>query len=293
MKNNISIKKKYLKTLYESCNAIVNECLVIVSNEGWNIKPVDPAYVSMAEIIIPIGQFEEYYCSLDKDKIGYERDLSPVYRDLIQHLDIVVGCPMECPYNDVKPDETLNGFVIELENLKSILKKGNDNDLIRMSIDDDLTKQSYGYPIDKKGTYGTVTFRNQEKNGMSIPKIPRINGFLCNDIMIESDKLLSSLMAVNEYSDFCALQNNGTFNIEAINDKSDFKVMFKNEELIKFSSNLARSLFPLDYLTKIIKGLKSIDIIALDIGTDIPLRVRANTDKMSIVYLLAPRIEND
>ena len=56
----------------------------------------------------------------------------------------------------------------------------------------------------------------------------------------------------------------------------------------------ARSMFPLEYLKKMIKGAKMTESTKLEIGNDYPLRVTSQIqDQARISFVLAPRIEND
>ena len=66
------------------------------------------------------------------------------------------------------------------------------------------------------------------------------------------------------------------------------------ETLLNLSGDEVFSKYSIDYLKKIIKGSKLSDSVVVQFGQDYPLRIDYNViDKMSLSFILAPRVSGD
>ncbi len=79
------------------------------------------------------------------------------------------------------------------------------------------------------------------------------------------------------------------------NRKSELILEQGNESLINLSvDKKARSMFPLDYLKKIIKASKLSPECDIHLGDEYPMKLNFKVvDKIQLSFILAPRIEND
>ncbi|MCD6434214.1 MAG: proliferating cell nuclear antigen (pcna) [Candidatus Diapherotrites archaeon] len=77
----------------------------------------------------------------------------------------------------------------------------------------------------------------------------------------------------------------GVLNVEVAKDSEDMKEFDVKED--------ARAMFPLDYLSDMMKSAKGTDIIELQLRTDAPVELSYNIDKAKVKYFLAPRIESE
>lgn len=262
---NAKIRKQYLKQVVECASSMVDECKVSATNDGLNIKIVDPAHVCMICVDVPKSVFDQYQVTLEPD-----------VQDENNHW--VMGN---------------NFFGIDLDRFKAILKKGRDDDLITIEVDTTTNDIGVGYPVDKKGTNGIVTFKLVDTTGMSDPKVPKLT--LSNNYTMDIDSFQAACVAVGEYSDHLALTGNGELTLSAENaDDVKFHVTWQKEQIVRSEGHdIARSLFPLDYMLSILKGIKSFELITLHIGNDLPIELTVDDSNIGIRVLLAPRIEND
>jgi proliferating cell nuclear antigen len=265
---NAKIRKQYLKQIVECASSMVDECKISASNDGLNIKIVDPANVCMICVDVPKSVFDQYQVTLDQ----------MIKSSFIPTESYEVGD---------------NAFGIDLNRFKAILKKGRDDDLITIEVDTTTNDIGVGYPVDKKGTNGIVTFKLVDTTGMSDPKVPKLT--LPNNYTMDIDSFQAAVIAVGEYSDHLALTGNGELTLSAENaDAVKFHVTWIKEQLVRAEGHdTARSLFPLDYMISILKGIKSFELITLHIGNDLPIELTVDDSKIGIRVLLAPRIEND
>ena len=70
-----------------------------------------------------------------------------------------------------------------------------------------------------------------------------------------------------------------------------FKSEFSDE--VNIQAEEATSKYSLEYLQKMIKGTKLTDKVVLNFGNDYPLKLEFNTPKMSLSFILAPRVETE
>lgn len=129
-------------------------------------------------------------------------------------------------------------------------------------------------------------------NGLSDPKVPNLN--LPTHITLAHDRLLKIVKLAGQVSDHIELENAPEgFKITATGDLDKVN-MTLNKDMAETEGEPARSLFPLDYLTNMVKALTGNykhEKVKLDMGNDYPVRISAGNDSSETVYLLAPRIE--
>ena len=86
------------------------------------------------------------------------------------------------------------------------------------------------------------------------------------------------------------------FSVQANGNLSNAVVQFSNDKSdIKLdSNNIIKSKYSLEYLRKIIKGSSLSDNVVISFGNDYPLRADYKViDKLSLSFILAPRVAND
>jgi len=77
--------------------------------------------------------------------------------------------------------------------------------------------------------------------------------------------------------------------------KTQLKLEKGNQDLIELNANeKVKSMFPLDYLKKIMKASKLSEETTISLGNDYPMKVDFRViDKVNLSFILAPRIENE
>lgn len=111
-------------------------------------------------------------------------------------------------------------------------------------------------------------------------------------VEINSDDLITSIEDCIVVSDACSfIINNGKFIIEsrgldsATSEFSGEKVKIEGEDF--------KSRYSLEYLSKFIKGAKLCDKTILKSSNNHPLRLEFRNEQMELVFILAPRVEDE
>jgi proliferating cell nuclear antigen len=113
-------------------------------------------------------------------------------------------------------------------------------------------------------------------------------------IELLSDDLLLGIRAAQSVSDYVVLTaNNDSFELSA-GTQEEINQKFSRDQLLSLDcKSKARSLFSLDYLSSLAKGMRSGEKLTLFLGNDYPVRIEFEILEAngSVAYLLAPRTE--
>ena len=118
-------------------------------------------------------------------------------------------------------------------------------------------------------------------------------------VALDSSALNDAIEDVDVISDSVAfIVDDGTFTLHAEGDLSHVTIeMPKSEEIkivVEASSNPIRSKYSVEYLKKMIQGSKLADRAVVHFNKDYPLKIDYTTvDVLSMVFILAPRVDND
>ena len=126
------------------------------------------------------------------------------------------------------------------------------------------------------------------------PKEPKID--FDSKIRVSGNVLKESLKDASLVSSHVILKiNSDGFNIEAQGDKGEVLIESKKADdvLMEHTTNReSRAMFPLEYLNDLLKATNPDSIVALDLKSDAPLRIEYPIGDATVIYYLAPRIEN-
>ena len=123
------------------------------------------------------------------------------------------------------------------------------------------------------------------------PKMPSLN--FSTKVAMDAAEFNKVLKAAEKISDMIAIGvQNGSFFVEAEGDMETMRYSLHKDELMHLSGSDCRSLFSLEYLAAMAKGISS-ETLTLFIGTDYPLKMEFEIadGNGKVVYMLAPRIE--
>jgi proliferating cell nuclear antigen len=157
--------------------------------------------------------------------------------------------------------------------------------------------------MDKNGSRLDLIFKGKTTRRFSLPLIDvagttpkqpkiefdskvKINGFTLKEGLKDAS-LISSHVVLKV--------NKEGFTIEAQGDKGEVLIEAKKDDdvLLEHTVNAeARSMYPLEYLNDLLKTTDNEAVVMLDLKTDNPLRIEYPIGQATIVYYLAPRIEN-
>jgi proliferating cell nuclear antigen len=188
----------------------------------------------------------------------------------------------ECPQD--------SEMTINLPNFVSILKRARANDKITLELSENKLnikmvgdfKRSFSLPLID------VPHGSQKVPELSFKaKVEFIAGVLKDGIKDAS--------MVSDCVMFEAKEN--SFVIKSFGDLSETKLELTKESPSLISLEVSgeqKAKYSIDYLDKIMKGIKPTDKIILSFSTDYPMRLDCNkVDKYQLSYILAPRVDTE
>lgn len=124
------------------------------------------------------------------------------------------------------------------------------------------------------------------------PRIPQLD-MPCSMVISGSD-LYDAIQSALKVSDHAVLeQNEDEFVLEAKGDIDSVRTAFQLSELTGIRQGMSRALFSLDYLADISKVARKVSAVQIETGIDYPMVATFEMGKISVRYMLAPRIEQE
>jgi len=188
---------------------------------------------------------------------------------------------------DVKDEQEL---AINLGNLKQILRRAKPNDMLSIELDENKLK------IQLKGT-SIRTFslpiieleeKDQKVPSLEFPILIKTTTEILNDAIEDVDIVAESVSFAAE-KDKLMIQAEGDLSNANIEIKSDDFTEIKVEGSAKVKSK-----YSIEYLKKMINGSKLSNEVTIQFNKDYPLKLDfVQVDKVSLSFILAPRVENE
>ena len=185
-----------------------------------------------------------------------------------------------------KIDITLN-----LTNLKQILKRASNSDVITLEIQggnklqmtiSGKTVRKFSLPII------AADEREQKTPNLTFPLTITAPVELLNEAVEDASIVADSLLFESEGKQL---------KVSAAGDLNNLEIQINGEELeivSELQETSAKSRYAIDYLKKMIGGAKLSDTVKIQFNKDYPLRLEYVTvDKVLLAFILAPRVEND
>jgi proliferating cell nuclear antigen len=185
-------------------------------------------------------------------------------------------------------EETMVG--LNIENLYSILRRANSDDTITFELDDSRFH---------------ITMENSSTRNFSLP---RLN--LSEDDIPETDQLefdfeaeleasviegaVKDAMVVSDAVTISASDAELVIAAEGDQSNAEFTITEGSEGVLSMDGEKVKSMFSLDYLSKMIGGKKLSENVTIKLGNDFPMRMEfVRPDEMDLSFVLAPRIEEE
>ena len=178
---------------------------------------------------------------------------------------------------------------VNLDNLKQILRRAKPSDTLTLELNNNRLKIELEGENRRTFNLSLLNIENQKQR---IPELKFSGGVEMSTSLF--DEAVEDMSVVADSVIFLA--DNEKFSIQASGNLSNAVVQFNNERSnIKLdSSNMIKSKYSLEYLKKIIKGSSLSDNVSISFGNDYPLKVDYKVlDKLSLSFILAPRVAND
>lgn len=177
---------------------------------------------------------------------------------------------------------------INLANLKQILRRAKPSDMLTLEIDENKLKVKLKGKSSRTFSLPLIDIdeRDQKIPELEFPVTIKTTSETLNDAIEDCDIVAESISFVAEQ---------GKFNIQAEGDLSKAHIEIKDDDETKVSAkSKAKAKYSIEYLKKIIAGSKLADNVSISFSNDYPLKVDyVEIDKVALMFILAPRVEND
>ena len=187
---------------------------------------------------------------------------------------------------DVKQDVEL---AINLGQFKQVLRRAKSNDLV--SLEHEEGKLKIQFRSDTVRTFSLPIIELDEKE----QRVPDLTFPV--SIETASSTLSEAIGDVDIVAESVTFQSDKVkLTIMAEGDLSKAKIEIKSDDTTKImaKSDSARAKYSVEYLKKMIEGSKLSDRVTIQFSNDYPLRLDyKQMDKVSLSFILAPRVEND
>jgi len=181
---------------------------------------------------------------------------------------------------------------LNLENLYSILRRANKDDTITFELDDENSKFHITMENSSTRNFSLPILNLSEDD---IPSTDQLDFTVTGEL--ETDLLESAIKDAMVVSDSVTITaSNSEIEISAEGDQSNakFTATDESEDVIELEGTNAKSMFSLDYLSKMIGGKKVADTVTVNLGEDFPMRLEfIKPDTANLSFVLAPRIEEE
>jgi len=179
---------------------------------------------------------------------------------------------------------------INLINLKQVLRRAKPTDVMTLEIEDG--KLSIQFKGNSTRTFSLPIIESEDRE----QKIPEL--VFPVQIKTTSTVLNEAIEDVDVVADSVAfIAEPGVFVIKAEGDLSKAKIEIKPSEETKINLDTDETLkarYSIEYLKKMINGSKLSDEVSISFNKDYPLKLDYKVvDKLSLSFILAPRVEND
>lgn len=224
---------------------------------------------------------------VDEAKFNIGKDAVSIKAVDPAHVAMVDLSLDKAAFESFRADEGELG--VDLDKVKEILKLARAGDVITLHHDDEKNRLVV--------SVGNTTRRMSlvDTAGMSDPKVPSLN--LPAKITLRTEELRQGIRASESVSDHIALSAGPDgFEIVSEGDTDTVNHALPKDLLEELSAKEgARSLFPLDYFSNMVKAIASAATVTLYLGNDFPVKLEFGIagDKGHVTYLLAPRIESE
>ena len=178
---------------------------------------------------------------------------------------------------------------VNLDNLKNILKRAKSSDTLIIELEKNKLKITIKGETTRTFNLALIDITGNEHKvpELEFPIKITTNTMLFNEVIEDMD-------VVSDSVNFLLKDNKFVVNTEGNFSNAHVELIPSKETVIKSSVNDAKSKYSLEYLKKIIKGSKLSNDVMIQFDKDYPLRIDYMIkDRLSLAFLLAPRVSND
>jgi len=181
---------------------------------------------------------------------------------------------------------------VNFDDMKNVMKRVSGGEKLELEKHDEEARLKIRFKGKSSRTF-SLSLLDLGKEELSAPRIP-FNA----TVKVPAGTLLEAIRDAEVVSDFVRIvAENGQLKVSASGERGEVDVIITKEsgELLSIElKEMAKALYSLNYLSKMMSASSLSDIAIAMFSTDMPLRLEFNlTSGGKIVYYLAPRMEND
>lgn len=173
---------------------------------------------------------------------------------------------------------------VSLDNLKSVLKRCSPGSSLIMQSEDNNLKVEINDKIKRSFSLALINIEAEDK---AVPSLEFSSKIEMNSV--DFAEAIEDCAVVADAASFVI--KDGKFIIEA-KGLNSAKNEFSSDE-VKIEGINNKSKYSLEYLQKFAKATRLTDKVRINLSDDYPLRLEFNTQQIGLVFILAPRVENE
>ncbi len=178
-------------------------------------------------------------------------------------------------------------IAVNLDSLKQILKRAKPSDTLTIQLDEEKNKLNITIKGESTRTFSLSLIDIEEKE-QKIPDLKFPLKIDANTLLF--DEAIEDMSVVSESVAFIAEKNKLILQSSSNLNSANVEIPIKED--LKVSTAL-KSKYSLEYLKKIVKASKLTDKATINFDKDYPLKLEYTLkDKLSLTFILAPRIDN-
>ena len=256
------VNANVLRECIESITAIVDEGKLRIAEDGLKLRAVDPANVAMVSFELQGDAFDEFRFAVAEE------------------------VKSETEAGTESKAETEIG--IDFVKLLGILGIGGREE-VELELDEHAQKL-----FTRMGSLAYTISLLDPSSLRKEPKVPELDFPV--QVIIETEEFRRTIRAAEKIGDHIVLGVDGeVFYMEAEGEMDKLRLGLRKEQLIHLTPGTLHSLYSLDYISAMSKGMSHAENITLNLGKDYPLLIEFEVaeGKGKVSYLLAPRIESE
>jgi len=257
------IDANVLRECIEAITAVVDEGKLRIAEEGLKLRAVDPANVAMVSFELQSDAFDEFRFAAKEAEAGAEAEAAAESK-----AETEIG--------------------IDFVKLLGILGIGGREE-VELELDEHAQKL-----FTRMGSLAYTISLLDPSSLRKEPKVPELEFPV--RVIIETEEFRRAIRAAEKIGDHITLGVDGeVFFMEAEGEMDKLRLGLRKEQLIDLIPGTLHSLYTLDYISAMSKGMSHAENITLNLGKDYPLQIEFEMaeGKGKVGYLLAPRIESE
>jgi proliferating cell nuclear antigen len=180
-------------------------------------------------------------------------------------------------------------IAINLNNFKQVLRRAKPNDMLTLELADNKLKIKFKSNTTRTFSLPIIEIDEKEQRvpELSFPVTITTDSVILSDSIDDADIVGDSVSFMAEAKKFTVLAE-GDLN------RAQIEITADEQTDIKAGDVAVKAKYSVEYLKKMVQGGKLAEKVIVQFNKDYPLKLSyVSVDKVSLAFILAPRVEND